>query len=80
MAVGFIRWLQCADTMQAADGIAITIGNDVIAPLRGEEFALFHAEIATDVGRVATPTNDRRDNVLRTRERAHALDYGGAIV
>jgi hypothetical protein len=28
---------------------------------------------------VETPTNDRRDNVLRTRERAHALNHGGAI-
>ena len=28
------------------------------------------AEIATDAGRVRTPTNDRRDNVLRTRGRA----------
>jgi hypothetical protein len=78
MAVGFIRWLQCADTIQAADGIAITIGNDVIAPLRGEEFTLFGAEIATDAG-VGTPTNDCRNNVLRTRERAHALSHGGAI-
>jgi hypothetical protein len=44
-----------------------------------EEFALFHVEIATDVGRAETPTNDRRDNVLRTRERVHALNRGGAI-
>ena len=79
MAVGFIRWLQCADTIQAAGGIAITIGNDVIPPLRGEEFALFHAEIATDVGRVATPTNDRRDNALHARTRAQALNHGDAI-
>ncbi len=35
-----------------------------------EESTLFRAEIATDAGRVRTPTNDRRDNVLRTRERA----------
>ena len=27
---------------------------------------------------VETPTNDRRDNVLRTRELAHALNHGGA--
>jgi len=26
-----------------------------------------------------TPTNDRRDNMLLTRERAHALSHGGAI-
>jgi hypothetical protein len=78
MAVGFIRWLQCADTMQAADGIAITIGNDVIAPLRGEEFTLFRAEIATGAG-VGTPTNDCRNNVLRARGRAHVLSCGGAI-
>ena len=47
--------------------------------LQCEEFTLFHVQIATDA-RVRTPTNDRRDNVLRTRERAHALNYGGAIV
>jgi hypothetical protein len=31
--------LRRADTIQAADGIAVTIGND--ARLRGEEFTLF---------------------------------------
>jgi len=40
---------------------------------------LFRVEITTDAGSVETPTNDRRDNVLRTRERAHALNHGGAI-
>jgi hypothetical protein len=44
-----------------------------------EQFTLFHAEIATAAGRARTTTNDRRNNVLRTRERAHALKYGGAI-
>jgi hypothetical protein len=43
------------------------------------EFTLFHAEIATDAERLGIPTNDRRDNVLRTRERAHALNHGGTI-
>jgi hypothetical protein len=47
--------------------------------LRSEEFALSHAEIAIGAARVETPTNDRRDNVLRTRERAQALNHGGAI-
>ena len=78
MAVWFMRWLPCADTIQTPDGIAITIGNDVIAPLRREEFTLFRAEIAAGAG-VGTPTNDRRNNVLRTRERAHGLHRGGAI-
>ena len=73
-----MRWLQCADTIQTADGIAITIGNDVVAPLLCEKFTLSRAEIATDAG-MGTPTNDRRNNVLRTRERAHALNHGGAI-
>jgi len=45
-----------------------------------EEFTLFHAENAPDAGIAGTPTNDRRDNVLRARERAHALNHGGAIV
>ena len=78
MAVGFIRWLQRADTLRAADSIAITIGNDVVAPLRGEELTLFRAEIGTGAG-VGTPTNDRRNNELRTQERAHALRHAGAI-
>jgi hypothetical protein len=44
-----------------------------------EQLSLFHVEIATGA-RVRTPTNDRRDNVLRTRKRAPALNRGGAIV
>jgi len=44
-----------------------------------EEFTLSCAEIATDAAGVGTPTNDRRDNALPTRERAHALNHGGAI-
>jgi hypothetical protein len=44
-----------------------------------EEFTPFPAEIATDAGRLGIPINDRRNNVLRMRERAHALNYGGAI-
>jgi hypothetical protein len=79
MAVGLLCWLQRADAIQTADGIANMIGNDVIAPLLCEEFTLFRTAIATDAGRVATPTNDHRDNVLRTRQRAHALNHGGAI-
>jgi hypothetical protein len=45
-----------------------------------EEFTLSRTELATDAGSAETPANDRRDKVLRTRERAHALNYGGAIV
>jgi hypothetical protein len=78
MAVGFLRWLRRADTIQAADGIAIAIGNDVIAPLRHEELTLFRAEIAADAG-AGTPTNDCRNNALRARGRAPALSHGGAI-
>jgi hypothetical protein len=44
-----------------------------------EEFTPFRAGIATGPGRVGTPTNDRRDNVLRTLERAHALNHGDAM-
>src|SRR5258708_23843306 len=44
-----------------------------------EEFTLSRAEIATDAGCVETPTKDRRDNVVRTRERAPALDPRGAV-
>jgi hypothetical protein len=45
-----------------------------------EESTLFHAEIAPDAGSLRTPTNDCRNNGLRTRERAHALNYGGTII
>jgi hypothetical protein len=44
-----------------------------------EQFTLFHADIAIGAGIPGTPTDDRRNNVLRTRGRAHALSYGGAI-
>jgi hypothetical protein len=47
----------------------------LLRPLR-QEAAPPRANIATDAG---TPTSDRRDNVLLTRERAHALNRGGAI-
>jgi hypothetical protein len=77
MAVGFIRWLQCADTIPTADGIAITIGNDVIASPRHEEFTLSRRNRHRRWRE--TSTNDRRNNVLRTREHAHALHHGGAI-
>jgi hypothetical protein len=48
--------------------------------LRCEGFTLSRAELVTDAGSAETPANDRRDDVLRPRERAHALNYGGAIV
>jgi hypothetical protein len=41
--------------------------------------ALSRADIAASAGSVETPTNDRRDDVLRTSERAHALSRGGAM-
>jgi hypothetical protein len=77
MAVGFIRWLQCADTIPTADGIAITIGNDVIAPLRREEFTLSRAGIATGAG------VKHQQMIVETtccaRENMHALHHEGAI-
>jgi hypothetical protein len=42
-----------------------------------EQFTLFCAEIVTGAGSVGTPTNDRRNNVLRTRAHAHALHHAG---
>jgi hypothetical protein len=48
--------------------------------LRCEQFTLSHVEIAADAARPGKSINDRRDNVLRTREGAHALNRGGAIV
>jgi hypothetical protein len=73
MAACFIRWLQCADTIQTADGIAI----DRAAALR-RIHPVLRRNRHTGTG-VGTPTNDRRNNVLRTRERAHALNRGGAF-
>jgi hypothetical protein len=40
-AVWFMRWLRRADTIQTADGIAVTIGNGVVARRLGEELTLF---------------------------------------
>jgi hypothetical protein len=47
-----------------------------------EESTLFHvhAEIATDAASLRTPTNDCRNDVLRTRERAYALNHGGTMI
>jgi hypothetical protein len=50
-----MRGLQCGDPIQTADGIAIAIGNGVVARLRCEEFTRFRAEIATDAEIVETP-------------------------
>ena len=46
MTVGFMRW-QRADAIQAARGIPVTTGSDVIMPLLCKEFALFRGELAT---------------------------------
>jgi hypothetical protein len=78
MAVWFTRWLH-RDTIQTFDGIAITIGNDVIAPAALRKIHPVSRRIATDSGRVGTLANYRRDSVLRTREPAHAMNHGGAI-
>jgi hypothetical protein len=72
-----MRWLQCADPIQTADGTAIAGGDDVVAPLRYEEFTQVSAEIATGAEPIETPAYDRRDNVWRTR--ARALNHGDAI-
>jgi hypothetical protein len=45
-----------------------------------EQFTLSRVEITADAARPGKSINDRRDNVLRTREHAHALNHGGAIV
>jgi hypothetical protein len=79
MAVWFMRWLHCGDAIQTVDGIAITIGNDVIAPAALRRIHPVSRPIAAYSGRVGTLANHRRDNVLRTREPAHALNHGGAI-
>lgn len=41
-----------------------------------EAFTLFFADIATAAGSVGIPINDRRNNVLRGRERVPALNHG----
>jgi hypothetical protein len=45
-----------------------------------QAFAPARATTAIHAGSAGTPINDRRDNVLRMRKRAHALNGGGAIV
>src|SRR5258705_12931597 len=57
-------------------GMAVWFMRGLLPALR--RIHLFRVEIAADAGSVETPTNDRRDNVLRTRELAHALNHGGA--
>jgi hypothetical protein len=74
-----MRGLQCGDPIQTADGVAILIGNDVVAPLACEEFTRFRAEIAAWRQNRDNAQNDCRDNVLRTLARAHALNHGDAI-
>jgi hypothetical protein len=69
-----MRRLQCAARYKPPVASPRTIGNDVIARLLREEFTLFRV---TGAGTRGTPTNDRRDNVLHTPKRAHALNYGG---
>ena len=55
--------------IQTADGIAVIIRNDGIAPLLCEEFTVFRAEIATDAGRcehqqmIVETTGSARENV-----------------
>jgi hypothetical protein len=41
-----------------------------------EQFTLFYTGIAVATGSVETLTNDRRNNVLRTRAHAHASNRG----
>ena len=79
MTVWFMRRLHCGDAIQTVDGIAITFGNEVVASAALREIHPVSRRIAAGSGRVGTPTDDRRDNVLRTRKRAHALHHGGAI-
>jgi hypothetical protein len=50
-----MRGLQCGDPIQTADGIAIAMGDAVVAPLACEEFTRFCAEIAPDAETVTTP-------------------------
>jgi hypothetical protein len=48
-------------------------------PASSEQFTPFHAAISIGAGRPEIPTNDRQNNVLRTRQHAHALNYGDAM-
>jgi hypothetical protein len=57
--------------IQAAGLIAATIGTDVVAPLRCEDFNLFRGELATTAPQVEyqpmiiEPTHCARDNARR---------------
>ena len=50
-----MRGLQCGDPIQAADGVALAGGNDVVIPLHSDEFTRFRAEIAAAAKTVETP-------------------------
>ena len=45
-----------------------------------QAFTSARAATATRAGSAGTPINDRRDNMLRMRKRARALNRRGAIV
>jgi len=68
------------NTIAAREGIGMAVWfMRWLKCLLCEQLSLFHVAIAAGAG-VRTPTNDRRDNVLHTRKRAHALNRDGAIV
>jgi hypothetical protein len=45
-----------------------------------EQSPLFDADIAPGARDTQTPTNDRQDDALCTKERALAFTHGGAII
>jgi len=64
-----MRWLQMRRAIQTADGIAVIIRNDGIAPLLCQEFTVFRPENRVDAGRcqhqqrIVETTGNARENV-----------------
>ena len=70
MAAWFMRRLRCADRIQPADGIAITVGYGFAREWRANNSPSPAPKIATGAGRQRTVTCTIIETTCCTRERA----------
>jgi hypothetical protein len=70
MAAWFMRRLRCADRIQPADGIAITVGRGFRARVAGEQFTLSRAEHSHPRRKAADTKHMIIETTSCTRERA----------
>lgn len=74
MAAWFMRRLRCADRIQPADGIAITVGYGFARKWRANNSPSPAPKIATGRKTANSYLHDHRDNVLHARACGHALN------